>query len=162
MWHSGKFRAFVGVICFTSKNPLRLPWTTTKRGLNQESPVWQHAKLRAEVIGKQVTSFIDSLYRKDEQEKPDIAALQDSLTSADIREVVNKKGPAVVTFTASAPTIHASSADRRITISYSVGQKAVDAVKVYLRNPRLANGKVGKHTFNYFLSSHDLGEVEDE
>ena len=32
-----KFNGFVGVAFFQSKDPLLLPWTTTKRGLNRES-----------------------------------------------------------------------------------------------------------------------------
>ena len=39
-----KHRGFIGVALFMSSDPETLPWTTTKRGVNAESPVFQYAK----------------------------------------------------------------------------------------------------------------------
>jgi Histidine kinase-, DNA gyrase B-, and HSP90-like ATPase len=36
-----KHRPFIGLVFFTSDQPERLPWTTTKSSINQESAVWQ-------------------------------------------------------------------------------------------------------------------------
>lgn len=159
LWHSGKFRAFIGVICFNSSNALRLPWTTTKRGLNQESAIWQRAKVRAEVLGKQVTSFIDSLYRPDDDEKPNIPALQESLSAADVRDIAKQIDDDPKPFKATAPKIRATKKDKVVTVSFPADRKDVDAVKLYLRNTRMSNAKMGKQIFKYFMSAHDIEAI---
>jgi len=45
-----KYRGFVGVALFNSQDPFALPWTTTKRGLNRESLVYQRARERMAAV----------------------------------------------------------------------------------------------------------------
>lgn len=155
-WHGGKFRAFVGVVSFESSNGFNLPWTTTKRGLNQESLVWQRSKIRAEVLGRQVVSFIDSLYRVDDSEKPNIASLQHGLQEVDFRDVITQAPSDPTPFIASVAMKKAAMKDQLVNISYARKRALVQAVKEHLRNAGLSNKKVGEHTFDYFVKAHDL------
>lgn len=45
-----KFRGFIGLAFFFSNDPEALPWTTTKRGLNKESKVYQLARKRMTLV----------------------------------------------------------------------------------------------------------------
>jgi len=58
-----KHRPFLGLVFFVSRNPELLPWTTTKTHINQESLIWQSAKRRMSVVGRNVTSFLDKRHR---------------------------------------------------------------------------------------------------
>ena len=46
-YYHPKFRGFVGLVSFYSDDPLKLPWTTTKRGLNRDAPAYQ--KIRSKM-----------------------------------------------------------------------------------------------------------------
>jgi hypothetical protein len=63
-----KYRGFVGLALFESRDPLMLPWTTTKRDLNHESPVYQTARARMGAVARSILSFLDSMYVGEEQE----------------------------------------------------------------------------------------------
>ena len=65
-FHSSKGRGFVGLALFTSDNPLKLPWTTTKRGLNRESPVYLRARNKMQSVARPVYSYLESLYPSDD------------------------------------------------------------------------------------------------
>lgn len=68
VWHAGKYRGFVGVVFFESSNALSLPWTTAKRGLNRESPVYQNARNRMKGVAKPILGFLDKMYSQDPPE----------------------------------------------------------------------------------------------
>ena len=57
-----KHRPFLGTVYFVSKYSARLPWDTTKSGINEDSEIWQQAKRMMVLVGKSVTSFLDSRY----------------------------------------------------------------------------------------------------
>ena len=67
-WNNGlpifqpKHRPFLGTVYFVSKYSARLPWDTTKSGINEDSEIWQQAKRMMVLVGKSVTSFLDSRY----------------------------------------------------------------------------------------------------
>jgi len=58
-----KHRRFVGLVFFESMNPLQLPWTTTKRDLNQESGVYMKVRGRMAMAARPILSFIDKSLR---------------------------------------------------------------------------------------------------
>lgn len=57
-----KYRGFIGMVFFRSTNPLKLPWTTTKQGLNRESLVFQNARGEMALVGRPVLTFLDNMY----------------------------------------------------------------------------------------------------
>ena len=63
-----KYRGFVGLVLFLAEDPERLPWTTTKTDINQESPIYQRALSRMATTAKPVLAFLDSLYASSEVE----------------------------------------------------------------------------------------------
>ena len=57
-----KHRPFLGTVYFVSRHADRLPWDTTKSGINEDSEIWQKAKRQMVEVGKSVTSFLDARY----------------------------------------------------------------------------------------------------
>ena len=55
-------RPFLGTVYFVSRHADRLPWDTTKSGINDDSEIWQEAKHLMVAVGRSVTSFLDSRY----------------------------------------------------------------------------------------------------
>jgi hypothetical protein len=66
---SPKFRGFIGIVFFFSDVPSALPWTTTKRGLNQDSYAYQVTKKEMLVEGRRVISFLNKMYPGDPREE---------------------------------------------------------------------------------------------
>ncbi|MCG2658872.1 MAG: ATP-binding protein, partial [Kiritimatiellae bacterium] len=60
-FHS-KYRGFVGLALFQSDSPLKLPWKTTKRGLNQEALIYQKARNQMNATARPILSFLDRMY----------------------------------------------------------------------------------------------------
>jgi len=47
-----KHRPFLGTVFFVSKDPEKLPWTTTKSGINEDSALWQMTKRQMAAVGR--------------------------------------------------------------------------------------------------------------
>jgi hypothetical protein len=90
MYHS-KYNGFVGIAIFISKDPLELPWTTTKRGLNRESSVYQSAKLEMNALAKPIISFLNDMYPSELGEKPAERKIAERIKSMDLRTVASKR-----------------------------------------------------------------------
>lgn len=144
-FHSSKFRGFVGVAFFESKNALALPWTTTKRGLNRESRIYQSARNRMMGVARPIISFLDGLYKPDAPEE----------TFG--RTIADKVQQTSLTTMARSPTaaFHVSMPTRRIKTSVRVQYDAelsdIARIKKVLKKPSWGAGAVGKHTFDHFL-----------
>jgi hypothetical protein len=76
-----KHRLFVGTVFFVSQDPEKLPWTTTKSGINEDSSIWQEAKRRMIVVGRDLISFLDGRYSDEGTE----------VATADLREVAQAR-----------------------------------------------------------------------
>src|SRR6266850_114192 len=85
-FHS-KYRPFVGLAFFQSEHPLRLPWTTTKRSLNRESPIYQKARTTMASIARPVLSFLDRMYPGDIPEQPQERRMAESVKPTDVVSV---------------------------------------------------------------------------
>lgn len=60
-FHS-KFNHFLGYVLFRSKDVQKLPWTTTKEGVNRESPIYQAALAEMRLLSRPVLDFLNNLY----------------------------------------------------------------------------------------------------
>jgi hypothetical protein len=145
-----KHRAFVGIVFFESKNPMTLPWTTTKRSLNRESSIYLRTRNRMAIAAKPVLSFISKTYPTD----PDIAPAE--------REVARTSVVAAPAELASAKAslfaIPTPAPGPRLTQTVVYIAKITDLEKVrkHLRQPRLSASRIGEHTFHYFMKQEGL------
>ena len=144
-----KHRPFLGTVFFVSKYSARLPWDTTKSGINEDSEIWQRAKRLMVSVGRTVTSFLDSRYT---DEGTEIA--QKELTNV-AKERVNAMSASI----SKRRTFSTPSRPPKTTmrIQYDARIKHVESIAEYLAKPGMRGSDVGRHTFHFFLRN-EVGE----
>lgn len=145
-----KHRPFLGTVFFVSKFADRLPWDTTKSGINEDSSIWQQALPRMVTVGRSVTSFLDSRYT-DEGTEVEHADLK--VAGGDRIDIVH------ASLGESRPFVQPRRPKRTTTrIQYSAKKDHIRAIAEYLSQPSMSGSQVGRHTFNFFLRN-EVGEV---
>jgi len=138
-----KHRPFVGTVFFVSDDPEKLPWTTTKAGINEDSAVWQEAKRHMVVVARSVISFLDGRYTDEGTE----------VASADLidvgRERISVLSSAVSGKSSFSPPKVVE--PRTMRIQYDANVMDIRKISEYLRKPSMSGSDVGRHTFFYFL-----------
>ena len=143
-WHS-KYMGFLGVAFFSAPNPLDLPWTTTKRGLNWESPVYQEAKNRMVALSRPVLNFLNRMYSSELPERPGERDMAQGVELARVGDVATRAG---ARFTA--PARRARGRDT-VSVQFTAATDDVERAKKRLDKPNWGAGRVGKHCFDHFL-----------
>lgn len=141
-----KYRGFIGLVFFYSTNPLSLPWTTTKQGINQESLVFQRTRTRMAILGRPVLSFLDDMYSssQDDIEKESQRLVAASVRPKDIRDLTNE--PQVRFSTTARPPEEVSH-----RVQYNAKQVELNRVRKALRKSDWSAAKLGRYTFDHFL-----------
>lgn len=144
-----KHRPFLGTVFFVSTDAEKLPWTTTKSGINEDSAIWQEAKRHMTTVGRVVVSFLDGRYTDEGTE----------VASADLQEAA---GSRVSVMSAAVSQKRAFDPPKRpppqnMRIQYDVKVAEVKRIEEYLGRPGMGGAEVGRHTFHYFLRN-EVGE----
>jgi len=145
-----KYRAFLGFVFFESKNPLSLPWTTTKRDLNKESPIYLFVKGRMAVAARPVISFCNRKYGPDQDEQPIEREISKEVTPASLGELTSRKS------TVFTPPQVVKTPKTTTRIQYDAENSDLEKVRKHLRKPRMGASDIGRHTFDYFLRQEGL------
>jgi hypothetical protein len=143
-----KLRGFVGIAFFFSTDPATLPWTTTKRGLNRDSRVFQLARKEMSTISRPVIAFLNRMYPSEPSEDIQERALADQLKPVDMSAVLRQARPVF-----SPPEVSSRKKQATISVQYDADRADVDRIKRKLSKPRWSAGKVGRYTFEYYLKS---------
>jgi hypothetical protein len=139
-----KHRPFVGLVFFTSEQPEKLPWTTTKSSINQESAIWQHALRVMGTTGKQITGYLDKRYSDDGTE----------ITVDELSQVAGKAESALAAISNKPRMFQVIKKKKNTTsIQYTVKIAEADEVRGYLGRRTMSNSEIGRHTFDYFLEN---------
>jgi hypothetical protein len=146
-----KHRPFLGIVFFFAQNPEELPWTTTKASVNQESGVWQEAKKRMIVVGREVTSVLDRRYSNDGTE---MSSADLKLISGAPLRVLEATSTAHRTF-----SVSATETSPETKVQYWVKKEDIKKIAGYLRKPRMSAAEVGRYTFDFFIKTK-IGEDE--
>lgn len=147
-FHVGKYRGFVGVAFFQSANALALPWTTTKRGLNRESAIYQKARNQMRGVATPILRFLDGMYKPDAPENAVGKTIADGLKPVGLAELAGRTPAA---FSVVLP--RARKARNTVSVQYQVERSDVERIRKHLRKPGLAAHKVGKLTFEHYLKT---------
>lgn len=149
-WHS-KFRGFVGAAFFESDNPLDLPWTTTKRGMNRESMVFQKARNRMIVLARPVCDFLTDMYPSE---------LQDRVAERDVAERLERTSvqKEVAALDAGAPASSPFSAKRKrprrkttVSVQFNAPRESIEKVKRRLAKPKWGARRVARYCLDHFV-----------
>lgn len=138
-----KHRAFMGTVFFVSQDAEKLPWTTTKSGINEDSVIWQEAKRKMASVGRSVLSFLDSRYSEEgieiaAKELSEAAGARVSVIAAAVSPQRNFEPPK-------------KSPPKNLRIQYDANVEDVKRVAEYLRKPNMGGAEVGRYTFQHFL-----------
>lgn len=149
-FHS-KYRGFVGLALFQSNNPMKLPWRTTKSGLNQEARIYQIARNKMNMTARPITSFLDKMYPSEPKPENWARDVADKVTQVDVRQLAHKQ-----------PSTFKVTPDKKLArkttvrVQFNAEKADVERVKKHLRRPDMGAGAVGKHTFNEYITNEGL------
>jgi hypothetical protein len=141
-----KFRGFVGIAFFFSENPGDLPWTTTKRGINRESPVFLLTRKQMEITAKPVLRFLSSMYPTDEPADPARRTLTEQLRLADIGKIAAERPAPFQIRTPQKLTVKTTT-----KVQYDAENSDLDRVRRCLKDSRMSATRIGEYTLKYFL-----------
>lgn len=139
-----KYRGFVGIAFFFSENAAALPWTTTKRGLNQESEAFQRTRQEMTTLARPVLTFLNNMYPSEPAEDVEERALADKLKAVDVRTVAAKPSAA---FRAKIVRIES----KNVSIQFKASTADVERIRKKINRPSWGPGAIGRHAFQYFL-----------
>lgn len=152
------FASFRGFVFFTSSYPERLPWNTSKTGIDSSSPIYREAHqhmvdafkiISAELrklasLDEDIRSAVTAELRKNNAIKVHYYSAKDILDKTNI-SFVDNCAEKIKESIEKIPTTK---------ISYSVEKKTVDKVKKVLKVS--SNKDVGIKTFEYFIDMEQL------
>jgi hypothetical protein len=147
-FHGGKHVHFIGLVFFQAKDPLLLPWTTTKRGLNRESPVYHRAKNRMSGVASPILRFLDGMYRSDPPAEPKERGIADKIKPADVRQIA---AHGTSHFAVKMPA--SSAQPKTVRIQYDALVPELERIRRHLRKPSMPANRVGEQTFKHFLKT---------
>lgn len=141
IWH-GQYNGFAGFVFFHSEDQRKLPWTTTKRELDAQSPLYKRTVERMKVVSK---AFIDYTNRR----KLDLDA-------AHREEGAEKKSIDISEFRApqllKLPKIsEVAVRPDYVTISYRKSKKDVEEIRRHLGRIGMSAKDVGLLTFDFYM-----------
>lgn len=144
-----KHRPFLGTVFFVSSDAEKLPWTTTKSGINEDSATWQEAKRHMTTIGRVVVTFLDSRYTDEGTE----------VASSDLQEAAGERLSIMSAAVSQKRTFDPPKRPppQNMRIQYDVKVADVKRIEEYLGRPGMGGAEVGRHTFHYFLRN-EAGE----
>jgi hypothetical protein len=157
-WGSGsaefhsKYRGFIGIALFVSSNPLLLPWTTRKRDLNREAPVFQVARNRMKGLARPVLTFLNSFYSNDLEEEPVGRAIAEAVKPTDYRIALKKSH--IGSFSVRQRNLRKDA----VKVRFEAKLKEIDRVRKRLQEPAMSYSDIGRHTFDYFLNVECVDE----
>jgi hypothetical protein len=143
VWHF-QYNGFVGFVSFNSRNSKKLPWTTTKRDIDQTNEVYRRAIVKMKEMTRPWLK-----YTAERRQDIDKAKASESQTKQ--MQIFNVDANSAPSYPKSAP------GKQKATVSYSVIAEKLAEVKTALGNANMSNREVGTKTFEYFVDN-ELGE----
>jgi hypothetical protein len=142
VWHN-QYNGFAGFVLFHARDQRKLPWTTTKRGLDDANPVFRHAVAVMKDITLEFIKYTNR--RKADLEAAKVA--EQSHRAVDISELTKPQALTFPTF-ASAPK-----GEPVVNIIYKRKKKELDEIRRHLRRPTMSNKDIGVLTFEYYVDA---------
>ena len=143
-----KYRGFVGVAFFFSENPGSLPWTTTKRGLNRESEVFQITRREMASAAKPVIRFLNNMYPSDPGEGVAERELANAIKPTSIKTIASAPSRP---FTAGAAS--KSSQPKTVRVQFDAKREDIRRIKGCLSKPRWGASQVGRHALKRLMET---------
>jgi hypothetical protein len=138
-----KYNHFLGYVYFRSKDVMKLPWTTTKDGVDWESPVYQTALAEMRTLSRPILNFLNDLYPEvKEQSEPEHNLFREA-RSVPLLKIASRDNS---TFEAK---VKKSSDDDLVSIQYKRSKRKIRKVKDAI-GKYLSASRIGEYTFDWF------------
>lgn len=148
----GQYNYFRGFVYFDSDDAGRLPWNTTKTGLDQDSPIYRLALLQMRDLMRPVIDFLNKL--KDEKQETaetgEAGPLQNLVAAAVTKDLTKVKTRSLFELPKIAAKV-VPRGPRLQPIQYKVPYDKVQIAKKTLGVTSFK--KVGEETFNYYFEA---------
>ena len=144
-WHP-QYNSFMGIVSFSCTDPAKLPWVTTKRGIDQTSPLYRRAVAKMKDATRDYLDYTNG--RKEDLEKAN--KLEQAANVKPIQKIALNKRMVL-------PRFAAGQKVNRATISYSQPIERVAKAKFSFGNTAMSHKAIGEATFDYYFKN----EVEE-
>jgi hypothetical protein len=139
VWH-GQYAGFAGFVFFTATDQGKLPWNTTKRGVDLESPLYRRTLSRMKAVTAEFIKYSHVRSAALEQaKKAESGATFVSIDKLQTTQALKlPKLPALET------------RPREVNILYQKPVAEVDEIRKELNRHRMSASAIGAYTFEYF------------
>jgi hypothetical protein len=138
-----KYNHFLGYVYFRSKDVRKLPWKTTKDGVDQESPIYQAALAEMRLLTRPVLSFLNDLYSDvKEQSEPEHALFRGAMP-IDPQKIASRNN------TVFEAKVRKESDDDLVSIQYKRPKKKIKKI-IEVLGKYMSASRIGEHTFDWF------------
>ncbi|GGJ56408.1 ATP-binding protein [Deinococcus roseus] len=161
--YHNQFRAISGVVEFSSRDLKKLPWTTTKRGINTNSRVYLEAKNYMRNGMKKFTDFTNHWKRNQEEARSLFKGHRPTVYKEVIKEL--KKDTEIWTRSRRDDTLRydiplprPEETNKMIVIRFSKPKDLYNEVKYKLfEDDQISPSALGEFCFDYFLKGDEDG-----
>ncbi len=146
-FHS-KYNHFLGYVYFRSKDGQKLPWTTTKDDVDQESPIYQRALAEMWILSRSILDFLNALYPEVKEEGEAEHALFESAKAISPQAIAKRPN---ANFQA---TVKKQPGSTPVWISYQRPKRQLESIKEALGRPKMSAANIGQYTFDWFYDKN--------
>jgi len=143
-WHP-QYNGFMGIVRFESSDPSLLPWTTTKREIDTQSPLYRRALVEMKKATRSFTDYSN-------QRKEDVELAKKIEKAGALQQVSKLTSQETMRF----PQIAVHKV-KKANILYVVDLERAKKAAKALGNTNMAYKQIGIRTFEYFFEA----EVEE-
>lgn len=145
--YHNQFARFRGYVFFDSDEASRLPWNTTKTGVDSDSPQFKAVRQKMLVMARPVIDFLNDLDREKDSGETQKTEIVESAKYQQTFKLFETEAPSPVFKAVVKQPI--PSKPREVTITYRRTAESVERIKKCLN---VTNNKdVGEKTFDYYL-----------
>jgi hypothetical protein len=142
-----KHRGFIGIVLLFSKDPEKLPWTTTKRGLNRDSHLYQMIREDMRRQARPVLDFLNDMYPSDEPEERPQREIADTVKElATLSEIPSNSER----FEA---RLRSKEKPRTVRVQYDATLSEIERAKKAVNKPSWSASRIGRHALEYLLEN---------
>lgn len=142
-----KYRAFLGLAFFFCQDPAKLPWTTTKRGLNVESIVYQKARKEMAAISRPVFTFLNDMYSNEDVEEVEERRMVETLEPVELKDIRLKPNTGFTVL------MEKPKKSNIVTVQFRVDKSKINKIKKRINKPNISAGNVGLYALDYFIKN---------
>jgi hypothetical protein len=139
-----KFNHFLGYVYFRSKDVQKLPWTTTKEGIDRESPIYQAALGEMRLLSRPVLNFLNDLYEDLKEQRGPEHALFEKAKPVSLQKIAKRTNrPFNV-------RVQRTADDDLVSIQYKRPNKMLRRIREALGRRSMSASSIGEYTFDWF------------